>query len=49
MNNNKLQEKIVFSNIGFPESLNWKIKEEAMKRKTTKEATIILLLQEVLT
>lgn len=45
-NKTKIEEKIIYANIGIPESLNWKIKEEAMRRKTTKETTIILILQE---
>lgn len=46
MNNSEQQDKKIYSNVGLPENLNWKIKEEAMRRKTTKEQTIILLLSE---
>lgn len=43
------EDKImVGANIQIPEDLNWRIKEEAMRRKTTKEQAIILLLGEVL-
>jgi len=42
------QETLIGANIQIPENLNWKLKEAAAKRKTTKEAVILLLLQEAL-
>jgi len=45
---NKTKQRFLGANISIPEELNWKLKEEAMRLKTTREATIILLLQEAL-
>lgn len=42
------EEETIGANIQIPENLNWRLKEEAAKRKTTKEAVILLLLDEAL-
>ena len=48
MDNQNQETKYVTDNIKIPVDLNWKLREEAARRKTNKEQTIVLLLQEAL-
>jgi len=48
MDNQNKEPEYVTDNIRIPTDLNWKLREEAARRKTNKEQTIVLILQEAL-